>query len=174
MRKKAFSTGFEFKYKADQRFIPSPSTDEEMYVEPKYGNLKEEIVESGYLGMAQWGTLVAIKGHKYWNSESVRKIKKFGDLDCYQLSLEHLLVIILYCDFDALCTAFSETFRREHVFESIESVILRHSKFANFGLFLVEMVTFFGIKRNEGYDLQHILESGQSGPFYCGLNKVHL
>ena len=79
------------------------------------------------------------------------------------ITLQHLLSIILYCDFSELCTVFSATYRREHVFESIESVIFRHSKFANLGRLLMELVLCFGENRHS---------NDAKGPFYCGINCV--
>ena len=143
VRRSAFSTGFEFKY-------GDKNKDHEMFVKPKYKNLKEEIIESGYLTLSQWMELVDLKGNKYWKSETVKKIKEKGGRRGFELTPEHLFAVILYCDFTKLCTAFSGTFRRENVFESLESVISRHSEFAIFGRLLVEMVNWFGISGRSG------------------------
>ena len=79
------------------------------------------------------------------------------------VSEAHICAIILYCDFSKLCTAFSATFRRQNVFETLESVKQRHSKFAKFGNLLVDLVLTFGI--TGGYD-------NETGPFFCGLNCI--
>merc|ERR1712130_766331 len=51
-----------------------------------------------------------------------------------------------------------------NVFEDLESLVLRHSKFANFGRFLVEMVVDHGVNGH--------LHTPQyeRGPFFCGIN----
>ena len=141
-----------------------------MYIVPKYRNLKEEIIESGYLTLSQWIKFVELKGRKYWKTRRVREMKKTGKQwnGSYDLTLEHLFVIILYCDFSELCTEFSATYRRANVFESLESVISRHAKYGNFGKLLLEMVRRFGSNR-DGVNGAY---GKDPGPFYCGLDCV--
>merc|ERR1712113_1351899 len=115
---------------------------------------------------------IDLKGRKYLKSETVKKIKEKMEHNDRKLSLEHLFAIILYCDITKLCTAFSATFRRENVFESLESVISRHSKFANFGRLLVELITWFGVSRKDHLWNGNGAEDEESGPFYCGVNCV--
>ena len=83
---------------------------------------------------------VELKARKYMNTERVKKMKG--------VTKEHIYAVILYCDFGPLCTAFSETFRRRNVFETMESVKQRHSRFAIFGRLLVELVLRFGFNGN--------------------------
>ena len=71
VRRSAFSTGFEFKYKEKEY-----GKDDLPYVKAKHKNLKEEIMESGYLSPGKWRKFVEIKALKYRNSETVQKIKK--------------------------------------------------------------------------------------------------
>merc|ERR1719216_576454 len=104
---------------------------------------------------------------KYLKSKKVRKMTArravsgttTGQIKEGQpLSQQHLCSVILYCDFGLLCTAFSKTLRLENVFEDLESLILRHSKFAHFGQLLTETVIDYGIngKRNSyDYDVDH-------------------
>ena len=148
MRRGAFSTGFVFKYKDSDH-------GDNMFVKAVHQNLKEEVLESGHLSAAEWLEFVELKARKYMNSKRVKKMKG--------VTKEHIYAIILYCDFSALCTAFSETFRLQNVFESMESVKQRHSQFAIFGEFLVELVLNFGIN---GY------HNNEKGPFFCGLNCI--
>merc|ERR1719361_471287 len=91
---------------------------------------------------------------KYLKSKKVRKMTAgrawigttTGQIEYKQpLSHQHLCSVILYCDFGPLCTAFSETLRLEKVFEDLESLTLRHSKFAHFGQLLTETVVDYGI-----------------------------
>ena len=86
----------------------------------------------------------------------------------YELTLQHVFAVILYCDVDKLQREFSGTFRRENVFESDESVISRHSEYGNFGKLLVEMVEHFGISGYDGNGAQN----PESGPFFCGINCI--
>ena len=122
-------------------------------------------MESGFLSKKKWSKLVLMKAESYLNTNSVKKLAAKGRSRLREgtpVTLQHLIVIILYCDFSALCTAFSETFRLEDIFESLVSVKSRHSSFAIFGKLLVELVLEFGKNGR----------SGESGPFFCGINCV--
>ena len=152
-------------------------TATKMAVKPVYDSLKDEVV-GGYLTNEEWAEQVVLKAAKYLNSKSVRKVTAkraaYGTPTGQNehgaaLSKEHLFAVILYCDFSALCTAFSATFRLRDEFEDIESLKGRHSQFGHFGRLLVELVLDFGIN---GYK-PNILDNNpsyQRGPFFCGLN----
>ena len=130
-----------------------------MRVRPIHKNLKREIIESGYLSAAEWANVVELKVRQYMETEEVRKM--LSHREGTPITREHICAIILYCDFTLLCTAFSATFRRLDVFETIESVKKRHSHFANFGSLLVETVWQFGVWGGQ-----------QKGPFFCGLGCI--
>ena len=151
----AFSTGFVFIYDAKDH------VNNEMFVKSAHQTLKEEILRSGYLSAAEWMEFVELKARKYMKTNKVKKM-----ISCRHhktpVSIEHIYAIILYCDFSALCTAFSATFRRHNVFETMESVKKRHSQFAVFGRLLVQLVWEFGMKG----------KGGGKGPFFCGLNCI--
>ena len=167
MLRTAFSTGFTFHYwPNDNGYNP-----EKHRVKAKFYSLKEEILASGFLSAAEWSQFVELKAKKYMNTNRARKMKAAYSgfrtrtnqiKEDSPVTLEHLAAIILYCDFSKLSSAFSDTFRRQNVFESVESVISRHSVFGNFGRLLVEVVLDFG---ESGRD-------GESGPFFCGLNSI--
>ena len=141
-----------------------------MFVKPKHKTLRDEVIESGLLGPKKWVELVDVKGRAYLASEKAKGMSSKGRGFAAgnkmekgtPITLQHLFAIILYCDFSNLCTAFSETFRVENVFESVESVMSRHSAFAHFGKLLVELVLEFG---SNG-------KNGESGPFFSGINRV--
>merc|ERR1719216_861961 len=106
---------------------------------------------------------------KYLKSKKVRKMTAkraynattTGQIKKGQpLSQQNLCSVILYCDFGPLCTAFSETLRLENVFEDLESLTLRHSKFAHFGQLLTETVIDYGINGQE-YNTDY-----EKGPFF--------
>ena len=159
MHRGAFSTGFIFKYEDDEESPRLKNISGEMRVDPAFKTLKEEVVDSGYLTVEDWTYELGVKARRYMN---VEKVKRMG------VSLAHIYAIILYCDFTELCTAFSQTFRRLHVFESMESVKKRHSKFAIFSRLLVDLVLEFGTHGN-GDDLY---DEYEEGPFFCGLNCI--
>jgi len=168
VKRSSFSTGFRFNYWSQKPDHLDKETADKMTVKPVHDSLKEEVVGGGYLTNEQWENKVVLKARKYLKSQSVRKATAerarrglfTGQNETgSQLTEQHLFSIILYCDFSALCTAFSETFRLRDIFEDIESLKARHSKFAHFGRLLVETVRDFGINGQE-----------EKGPFFCGLN----
>ena len=141
-----------------------------------YESLREEIIESGFLTLSEWKEFVALKAAKYLKSNRVRKMtagRAYGGTTTGQiekgkpLTVQHLFAVILYCDFGPLCTAFSESMRMMNVFEDLESLVLRHSKFAHFGRFLVEMVVDHGVN---GYESMFGDAESERGPFFCGIN----
>ena len=163
VRRESFSTGFSFDYWNES---------DQLFVRPKYRTLKEEVIESGYLGEKKWKNKVVLRAERYLWSRRGRKMRSKGrgfGVGCNTkegtpVTLLHLCAIILYCNFSDLCTRFSETFRvaDNDVFESVQSVMNRHSVFAIFGKLLVELVQDFG---DNG-------KGGESGPFWCGINCV--
>ena len=152
----SFSPGCVFEYKYGTT---------ELFVKPVHETLRDEIVESSFVSRALWFNVVILKARNYLKSESVRKMRSSGLDKGRPITLQHLIAIILYCDIGPLCTAFSETFRKENVFESMESVKKRHSRYAIFGKLLVELVRDFGTDgRVDG--------GGERGPFFCGINGI--
>ena len=155
----SFSSGFAFEYEDETK---------EMFVKPVHGTLRDAIVESGFLSRALWYNVVVLKARNYFESESVRKMNAFGCRleEGTPITLQHLIAIILYCDIGPLCTAFSETFRKENVFESMESLMRRHSKYGIFGKLVVELVLDFGTHGLVIYGKE------ESGPFFCGIDCI--
>ena len=157
---------------------------QELFVEPAHKSLKEEVLQSGLLDAAQWNECVDLKVQQYLQSATVKAMtagkwaqaeayRRSGITDLYRgermhgiaqgsaMTAQHLSSMVLYCDCTALCTAFSETFRKESPFELMASVRRRHSRFAHFGRVLVETVHDFGINGES-----------ERGPFFTGLSCV--
>ncbi len=44
------------------------------FVKPKHDNLRDEILESGFLTMSEWMECVDLKGRLYLKTERVRKL----------------------------------------------------------------------------------------------------
>ena len=178
VRRAAFSTGYIFNYNC----LHKP-----LYVRPKYGSLKEEMMNSGFMGQAIWNNVVMVKVRQYMsNVDAIRMMtvgqrnthfQSFVGMNAHQMrrgdpvTMQHLCANILYCDSTDLCTAFSATFRLQNVFESIESLVSRHSEFAIWTKLLMQMVLEFGTNGNpnarshSGIKMEH-----ERGPFFCGVN----
>ena len=189
MRGSAFSTGFIFdywdwkktypKYQGDPRGRPKWA-EEAIVVKPVHDSLKDEITQSGYVSLREWTSTVVFKAEKYLNTKTARKMKArraFNGGTCTftipedaPITKQHLMALILYCDFTQLCTAFSATFRLENPFEDLESLDKRHSKFVHFAKLLVEAVRDFGIDCHDPNNGKKDLYEPARGPFFCGIN----
>eukprot|EP01084_Bolivina_argentea_P220397 373535_1 len=95
----AFSTGYIFYYW--ETFKPeSGDLSDRNYVKPYYKSLKQEILSSNFIISKQWNHEVMIKANEYFHLQQMKKIKggnkKHGTS---VISLQHLISIILYCDF---------------------------------------------------------------------------
>eukprot|EP01084_Bolivina_argentea_P092022 165602_1 len=183
----SFSTGFIFFYENDDCNWDEKQIGDwlngysksDLYVPKHYNSLKKEILESGFLSIDEWKRIVTMKAKKYYKTEKVRSMKSCQDDDFFDMTddesilLEHLYAIILYCDWTDLCTHFSNTFRNNSQFESLQSVRKRHSKYYYFGKLLAEAVNNFGIHGCVDNRQNYLNEDTyEDGPFYCGLSVV--
>ena len=156
VRCSAFSTGFKFLYdwpKDDGKRLEDHIVGDAPLVKPVFKDLKTEVMSSGCVGKSIFDVRVVLKAKEYLKSEKVRKMSGNANIwawEFYKVTLPHLCAIICYCDLSSLCTKFSATYRRNNVFETMESVLKRHSK-------------HFGNSKCYG---------GDSGPFYCGIDCV--
>ena len=166
VRRQSFSPGLKFEYNENRK-------NDKMYVKPRHKTLKDEMLNSGFLSMARWINAVELNGRKRIKTDEVKNMKVVSHSGPWPenekplregatISLQHLFALILYCNFSALSTAFAATYRRENVFETIESLIARHSQYAHFGRLLMEVVLSFGHNRSV---------NGAKGPFYHGIDR---
>ena len=123
--------------------------------------------------------LVLTKAKQYITSETVKTMvsSTWAKLVHYEIApntpitINHIISIILYCDFSKYCTSFSSTFRALSPFESMESVKKRNSEFWWQSKLLRETVEIFG---QMGYrDKDHLnLRNNEEGPYYSGVNCI--
>eukprot|EP01084_Bolivina_argentea_P271723 462433_1 len=64
--------------------------------------------------------------------------------DYIEITVEHILAILIYCNFDALSYQFSKTYRAINDTESYESIIARHVEFYFLGTYLKHVVHRLG------------------------------
>ena len=79
-----------------------------------------------------------MKANQYWAKTYNIPYEK-------ELSLDHVIALLLYCNFTDLSAAFSATFRRSSTYESDILLIERHSNFHNWGKNLREMIEVYGV-----------------------------
>ena len=173
---KALSAGMPFHYWKNQRNLKGP----EYAVKPRFGSIKEEVLESGLVGAAEFESGVIQKALRYITTKKCRKMKSNEHIS-YQYDLKsgspleprHLHSLFSYTDYTDFCTEFSRQFRAENEEEPLESINNRNSFYYHVSKALNEIVTLFG---TSGYGIWNNntleCEGGESGPFWCGLNCV--
>eukprot|EP01084_Bolivina_argentea_P234419 394668_1 len=120
---------------------------------PKYKSLKEEILNNNIccLEYNQFKEAVQKAMDLKEESETIKAMK--GDTDyAYKwfnlqlesiISVNHILSIILYTDYDKLSFKMSSTFRKAEN-ENTEELLKRNSKYGNFCKLLIETVNCYG------------------------------
>eukprot|EP01084_Bolivina_argentea_P036818 68077_1 len=121
--------------------------------------------------MIQYKKEITVKVNNYINAKIVKATTAGGRKMCYRehygiardspLAFNHLLSIVLYCDYSELSSDFSASFRKISRFETISSIKNRNSQYYWLSKYLRECVECYG---------QCSSEKSLFGPFYCGMN----
>ena len=165
-------------YSVYELFIPSP----------KHAHLKDEILsnDDNEINAKEYRSKVLFKAQQLMKSEAIKQLQahKYGGscwianwIDCDvsendPIREEHVVSLILYCDFDALSTALSSTFRRREPFEPLASVKRRNRRYWHLSKLLRESVQLFGMCNCQ--DRSYHKACPAAGPFFCGVNRVLL
>eukprot|EP01084_Bolivina_argentea_P111382 198749_1 len=185
-----FSTGFIFYYWICYKFQEEKRGDEwnviahptkkiyELYIEPKYDNLKQEITHNILFTLSNLQyKLTLTKATHFIKTHKCKKMEptpnnKYGIHKCSKFKIENVLSIIFYTDWSELCSAFSATFRKNKLYDSLSSVKQRNREFAIWSRILRETVECYG---NDGQEKFSMLENEKQsiklkGPFFCGMS----
>eukprot|EP01083_Nonionella_stella_P281063 956327_1 len=110
----------------------------QLYVHAKYSNIKEELLSkvisfdtAAFTNLMQKAVAIASTKEARSLKAERNQLLHYCIAHGSQISLNHLVSIILYCDYSALCTAFSASFRRLQPYERIEVTIRRNAEYAN-------------------------------------------
>eukprot|EP01084_Bolivina_argentea_P051376 94496_1 len=164
----------------------------QLYVEPKYSSIKEEVISSKIFAieLSQFN-VSCTKTTKYMSTERVKTIKvrqifgqndplRYGIKNGAAITYNHILCVILYCDQSELSREFSKTFRKTSPHQSITDIIERNSEYAIWARLLRETVEYFGhrgfgdVMEEKSFSANRIFKSHTInrliGPFYCGLS----
>ena len=124
------------------------------YVSPKYKDLKEEIVGK-FLTIQQFENEMK-KAMKNINSIEGKKLRanneyetRFGVKAGSAISIDDMLCVMLYTNYDKLQNKFSKTFRKASQNESDEELKERHSAFVHLSRFIKEAVNCFGDNKSK-------------------------
>jgi len=142
------------------------------YIHQKFANLQDEILNNDIcrLSANDFKELIAEAKMKLEMDESRQKSAEGLFETVYNieagspLTLNHVLAVMLYCNFTKLCYEFSRTYRKLNRQETDDGLKDRHSNFYHFGKLLREFVEVFGDELAESqYDI-----------FYHGINTEML
>eukprot|EP01084_Bolivina_argentea_P087585 158184_1 len=141
----------------------------DFYVPAKYNSLKDEIMKNNIcsLNVYQWNILVQ-KSTYYLQTSYVKTMEcgiiyakeLYNMAELSPLHFDHLISIMVYCNYDKLQQKFSETYRKTDKNESNASLIRRHSNYAHLGRLLRELVECYG-------SIQHTVSTNNI--FYHGM-----
>ena len=153
------------------------------FIDEKYDNLRCELLENSiyYFSILQFNDLkqkAQIKLNNWIKDKSARKLiypiyvygkdrvtpweKCYGIKRGTQISIEHIISLLAYTNYTDHSAAFSSTFRRSSMFESDESLKLRHRNFYHWSKLLRELVECYGQQFGDVADHLPILYHGVS------------
>eukprot|EP01084_Bolivina_argentea_P084663 153071_1 len=159
---KIFGTGYMFKYDEKQEVEPTSLTaDKYTYlgqVTPKFKDFKDELLNNPFATMSvlqfkserkkaslhfnsRYCQNIINAYYKEWN---IRKYRHRYRYLKRVISIEHILALLIYCNFDCLQQTFSKTYRKLSFEEPDNEIKQRHSNFYFFGKLMVESVNHLG------------------------------
>eukprot|EP01084_Bolivina_argentea_P113375 202066_1 len=105
---------------------------------PSYSSIKQECISNPF-------TTITVQ---QFNNEYQKALIYFNTVHCkqnyHQLTAEHLLSALLYCNFTKMSNEFSKTYRKIKPNETKEEIGVRHSNFYWLAKFVYETVNWFG------------------------------
>eukprot|EP01084_Bolivina_argentea_P004406 8371_1 len=129
---------------------------EDWYIDSKYKNLKFELTQNQIFSISRnalFNLVMKAIGHR--DTVMVRSMQcKRKNAQIYGfangtndlISLNHILSIMVYCNYDFIQKSFSETLRKNHPSETINQLKKRHSHYFHLGKYLRECVECFGME----------------------------
>eukprot|EP01084_Bolivina_argentea_P148613 259784_1 len=141
------------------------------YIEPKYSNIKSEMLCNDIYGITQteWQCLLC-KAAKHHQTKAIKNIycprtssAKYYDMQYGNIiSPNHVISMLLYCNYDMLSYKFSETYRKINEKDSGYDIKQRHRNYYWLGRYLRECAECFGMEVN--YDIWNL-------KLYHGVNQ---
>ena len=149
-----------------------------LFIVGKYGSFKEEVINYKdefakdsnlvHVVMEKAKTYAkdskVIKAIKAKNEEDGTEPPYYGINKDSPLLVEHLLSVLLYCDYTKHSASFSRSFRKTDEFEGLQSIKQRNSKYFWMAKRLRETVEIYGTCSAYRPYL--------NGPFYTGISRV--
>eukprot|EP01084_Bolivina_argentea_P170993 296261_1 len=122
------------------------------YIAQKYSSLKEELLQNHicHINETQWNNLCATAYiHSQTSTAKDMACSENKFTQCYgikrwdRITKQHLISLMVYCNFDFLSHKFSETYRKLSEIESDQKLKTRHSNYYWLGRLLRECVECF-------------------------------
>eukprot|EP01083_Nonionella_stella_P179077 634613_1 len=152
-----YSYGVAYEYELNAPYSSSHSNHDYIrYVRNRYSSLKEEIC-IGMEMVNEWPHELRI-AELHYNSHYCKAC--IHNDDRHQFSIEHVLALMYYCNYDQLQFEFSKTYRRFSAKECNASIAERHSHFYFLGKYIKEAVHYFGSRMKD-----------KQQTFYHGVSK---
>eukprot|EP01084_Bolivina_argentea_P184442 318097_1 len=136
-----YDFGIEFEYDYD--------------IKNKYNSFKKELTsnKSNKISLAQFN-IERNKATLYFNStycqQTMMFVNKYRRKEHFVITIQHILSLLIYCNYDVLQHEFSKTYRAIYKNESKQSIIKRHSEFYFLGKYLKEAVHRLGLSITQG------------------------
>ena len=147
---------------------------------PIYKDIKEEILESGYVNIKTYNEILVIKAQNYINSIAIKSLKPninskhhYGNNNNHygitkkknsKVTFGQLSSLICYCDLTDFSRIWSSTFRPIEFDEPLEEIKRRNQKFYFCSKYFIEIVNVFGISGKKSNK-----NGMDKGPYFCGL-----
>eukprot|EP01084_Bolivina_argentea_P072067 130890_1 len=141
----------------------------ELYVPSKHETLKDELVSNliHCITLQSWNIVVSkakylkntlnarksyAKTHTYYPKaqHSFSHPIHFGYTDGSEITLNHLIVLRIYCEMDKLQSKFTETYRKINSQQTMQDIIRIHANFHHFAKYLKECIEVFGTEYKDG------------------------
>eukprot|EP01084_Bolivina_argentea_P146032 255821_1 len=124
----------------------------ETYIEKKYANAKEEILNNIYFTINKEQYSVGLRiterafSSKYAKSlrATFKKDRHYGIKKGSPIQHEHIAAMILYCNHDQLACRLLRTYETRRANEQLFAVKKRHQEFVNWSRLLRETVDYYG------------------------------
>eukprot|EP01084_Bolivina_argentea_P249777 418288_1 len=144
--------------KQDVKYTEIPIYSTGVYMEyhtlkPLYANLKDEVTQNRMYKITDTQFQTEIQSAKlFMVSENIannwranKSDKRYGIKIDEKMHIEHILCVSLYCNHSKLCEKFRQSYRKQQLHESNDTIIQRHCRnFYWYGRFLKTAIAFWG------------------------------
>lgn len=167
--------GYQFGYRYHYwNYYKSFDEDWNYFVESKYGNLKDEILNLN-ISINQWNIVYNKASQLLLMIYCKQNLKaRKGFVKDYQIEqdslidIHHVMALLFYTNFDFLNCLLRDSYIKNSNDETYIELKERHSIFANFAKLLVESVHVFGDEMSKKEQYMHCIDNEILFAIFCG------